>query len=335
MSDPFTIVKDSSIWRSSASQKATSRRDPYLRIGLVKRVVQTPGTTDLRYLVEIRDRSNAIEVNAIELRKFGGVYNYEDVVMRGYNINEAPDPAAFYKAKPGDMVLVGFLNGEAREAIILGGLLHSARQSDITVADGPVYKSMFNGVETSINKDGEYIITFRGQPTNIAKLSAAPTNAVESPAYDAAVGTSFFKFDKTGSYEVSDNAQSNVQNIRIDKPSGTLTISSGKIVLKMTKGTEVVDLTCKQSNTVATDKIDNKTKVYATEATTSAKIKSPKIAFGKSGVELLDQLAKLVDALGKVMPLSPVGPCSNLKSSPQWGGVEAVKAKIKEITGSL
>lgn len=70
-------------------------------------------------------------------------------------------------------------------------------------------------------------------------------------------------------------------------------------------------------------------------ATTSAKIKSPKVAIGTDGIELLDQLSQLIDAIGKLIAISPVGPCNALVTSPQWSGVAAVQSKIKEITGNF
>jgi hypothetical protein len=97
----------------------------------------------------------------------------------------------------------------------------------------------------------------------------------------------------------------------------------------------MVELKNKVLKIVSDDLIDQKTKKYATEASESAKIKSPKVAFGKDGVELLDQLAKLIDALGKIQNISPVGPCTLMSATPQWPEVEQIKAKIKEITGSL
>jgi hypothetical protein len=142
-------------------------------------------------------------------------------------------------------------------------------------------------------------------------------------------------FDKTGSFEINDKAQQDLQNFRIDKPKGTVEINSGKIKLTMTKKGEKVDLKCKVLNIVSDDKINEKTKEFKLDASTSVKVNSPKVAIGKSGVELLDQLSKLVDAMGKVTPISPVGPCTPLMSTPQWPGVTAVQAKIKEITGAL
>lgn len=335
MSNPFNIVKDSSIWQNSKAFDAVTNKDPYLRIGIVKQVYREQRTSDIKYLVEIQDRNDSVEVNARLLRRFGGVFNYEDVVDHGYKFDDKPDPVRAFDAKAGDTVLVAFLNGEAREAIILGGLLHPARKSTLDVTKGPQYASEFNGIETTINENGEYKLTFKAVPTNIKKLDEKPDKALPKPTYDDKVGGSFFQFDKTGSIELNDKDQQGVQNLRFDKPAGTITINSGKIKLTMTKKDEKVELKCKVLDIVSDDKINGKTKEFKLEASKSVKVNSPKVAIGKEGIELLDQIFQLVEALGKVIPISPVGPCSAIGASPQWSGVVSVQSKIKEITGSL
>ena len=227
-----------------------------------------------------------------------------------------------------------FLNGEAREAVILGGLIHPARKSTLDITKGPQYVSEFNGIETSINESGEYKLTFKAIPTNIKKLDDKPSAKLPAPTYDDKIGGSFFKFDKTGSIELNDKDK-DPQGLKIDKPNGTFTITSGKISLTMTKKEEKVELKCKILDIVAQDKITSKTKESSLDASTSVKIKSPKVAIGKEGIELLDQIFQLVDMLSKVTPISPVGPCTLLISTPQWSGVSSVQSKIKEITGSL
>lgn len=333
--DPFDIVRDSSIWRQDDDQTAIVRKDPYLRLGIVKRVYRNTVTTDIRYLVEVRDMNDAIEVNARLLRSFGGAYNYEDVVLQGYKVSDQPDPTNDFAAKAGDVVLVAFLNGEAREAVILGGLSHPARASTLSINDGPQFLSEFNGIEKSINNDGEFTVTFKGIPTNIDNLDNTPSSKIPAPEYDKEVGTTFTKFDKTGSWETSDNATSDLQRVRIDKPNGKILVNSGEISLTFTKSSQDVTLKCKTLNITADDSIDQITQEWSTEASTSAKIKSPKIAFGKDGIELLDQLAQLIDALGKIQNISPVGPCTLMSATPQWPAVDAIKDKIKEITGTL
>lgn len=333
--DPFDTIKDSSIWQHSSDYSAFTKKDNALRIGIVKKVYRDTATGDLRYLTEMRDTNDAIELNCRLLRKFGGVYNYEDTVLHGYKFDDKPDPTQDFAAKAGDVVLVGLLNGQAREGIILGALTHPARKSTIDITRGPQHISEFNGVETSINDKGEYTLTFKGIPTNISKLNDKPSSKLPKPTYDTKIGTSFLKFDKTGSFEVSDKAQDGIQNFKIDKTAGTLTINSSKISLKFTKKSEQVDLKAKITNVVSDDSISTKTKELSIDASSFTKIKSPKVAIGKDGVELLDQISKLIDALGKVIAISPVGPCDSLAQSPEWAGVQEVQSKIKEITGGL
>lgn len=333
--NPFKIIKDSSIWQNSNAFSAYNAKDSFVRIGIVKQVYREKRSTDLKYLVEIQDRNDSIEVSAVMMRRFGGVFNYEDVVYHGYKFDDKPDAVRAFDAKAGDSVLVAFLNGESREAVILGGLSHTARKSTIDVTKGPQYASEFNGIETTINQDGEYKLTFKAIPTNIKKLDDKPNKTLPSPTYDDKVGGSFFKFDKTGSIEINDKDKQGVQNLRIDKPKGTIQINSGKISLTLTKKDEKVELKCKVLNITSDDKVNYKTKEYKLEAEKSVKINSPKIAIGKDGVELLDQLFQLVEKLGAVTPISPVGPCTSLMTTPQWSQVKQVQAKIKEITGGL
>lgn len=332
--DPFNIVKDSTVWRNSSNFEAHAHKDPYIRLGIVKKVYRDAATTDLRYLAEIRDRNDGIEVNCRLMRKFGGVYNYEDVVLHGYKFDDKPDPVQDFEAKAGDVVLIALLNGEAREGVILGALTHPARKSKVDITKGPQYISEFNGIETTINQDGEYTLTFKAVPTNAKDLDNKPSKAIPAPKYDDKIGGSFLKFDKTGSWEVNDKDKE-VQNFRIDKPKGTVEINSGKIKLTMTKKDEKVELKCKVMDIVSDDKITAKTKEFKMEASTSVKVNSPKVAIGKEGIELLDQIYQAIQMLSLVTPISPIGPCTPLKSTPQWSGVMDVQQKIKEITGSL
>lgn len=335
MRNPFKIVKDSSIWQDEVSYAGIHRKDPYLRIGIVKRAYKEEKTSDIRYLVEVQSNNDSIEVNARYLRSFGGVFNYEDVVYRGYKIEDKPDPVRAFEAKAGDVVLVGFLNGESREAVILGSLMHPARRSSMDVKKGPQYRSEFNGVETYINELGEYKLTFKAQPKNLSKLEETPRNKLPSPEYDDKVGGSFFLIDKTGSIEINDVDKNGPQRVRIDKPNQTIVVQSGKITVTLTKKEEKIDVKCKVLSVASDDKIECKTKEYQVDASKSVKIKSSKVAIGKDGVELLDQLFKLIDAISKLTPISPMGPCTALAATPQWSQVAQIQSKIKEITGSL
>jgi hypothetical protein len=236
---PFDIVKDSSIWFNTRSLSAARQLDSILYTGTVRSVANDAETGELRYVVEVYYRGDTIPTPCRMMRRFGGAFNYEDVVMQGYDYNSPAGVAA----KAGDLVLVGLLGGQGREGVIIGGLTHPARKS-IKKDSGPQYKSEFNGVETLINNDGEYTLTFRGQPTNLSVLNSDPSGPVPAAKYDESVGTSFLKWDKTGSFTVSDSAKSDVQKFLIDKKNGTIELNSGKVSLKMDKGAQSMDINC-------------------------------------------------------------------------------------------
>jgi hypothetical protein len=313
-------VKDSSIWSDPGNLTAVNRLDGLIRIGIVKGAFNDTDTGELRYLVEIQDQAKKINVNCRMMRRFGGVYNYEDYIDRGYNINDFPDPVSGFSAKAGDAVLVGQLNGQGREGVILGGLTHAARTTTIQATNGPQYDAEFNGIHTNINQNGEWTLTFKGQPTNLSGLNNVPSGAIPAPQYNTTIGSSFMKFDVTGSYTVSDNATNNPQSVFIDKPNGVLTITAGPVSMVMDKNAQSMVLTCE---------------VYKLEASATAIVNSPKVAIGNGTIELLDQLTQLIDALGKVTTISPVGPCTSLNEVEDWPVVEQIKANINKIKGTL
>ena len=76
-------------------------------------------------------------------------------------------------------------------------------------------------------------------------------------------------------------------------------------------------------------------KDYFLTASSTTKIKSPKVAIGTDAIELLDQLVKLVDALAKVVIYAPEGPCAPFGTSQEWPDVEKIKQNINTIKGSL
>lgn len=333
MSD--AIVKDSSIWVDPGNVSVANRLDGLIRIGIVKGAFNDADTGELRYLVEIQSNSKKINMNCRMMRRWGGVYNYEDFIDRGYKTNDAPDPVSGFNAKAGDAVLVGQLNGQGREGVILGGLTHAARTTVIQASDGPQYDSEFNGIHTNINVDGEWTLTFKGQPTNLSGLDNIPSGAIPPPQYDTTVGSTFMKLDMTGSWTINDNATSDPQSIVIDKPNGTITTTAGQISLVMTKSSQAVVLTCKDLTVNSSNSITENTTAYQLKASATAKFDSPKIAIGHDAIELLDQLTQLIDALGNVIPISPVGPCTALNSVNDWPVVEQIKGKINQIKGSL
>lgn len=331
------IVSDSSIWKSNAAYAAADKKDTSVRVGMVREIVYDDAGAQTKYLVEVFDKTNQMPVLCVRLDKVGGAFNYEEYTHVNNPVDERNlSSGSKYGVRTGDVVLVAFANGDSREGFILGGIRHPARKEKVGKASGQAYMAEFNGMNTSINKDGEWKLTFRGVPTNFSKLSTPSTGAdVPEPTYNDSVGTSYMQFDKTGSWTLSDSSQQKPQSIKIDKPNGKIIITSGAVTITMDKNAELTAMVTKDMTVDASNSITKTTKEYSLTASTFTKIKSPKVAIGTDGIELLDQLVKLVDALAKVIIYSPVGPCAVFGSSAQWPGVDAIKNNIKTIKGSF
>lgn len=291
--NPFQNIKDSSVWYKPESLKVINSQDNRLYIGIVRAAVNDATTKEIRYLVEVRHKNDTILTNCRMLRSFGGAYNYEDFVMRGYDYAAGKELQSNLSAVAGDLVLVSQFGGNGREGVIIGALNHYARQSTIDATKGPQYKSEFNGIETSITEEGEYTLTFKGQPTNLDKLKEAPGQAIPKPEYDKDVGSSYFKWDKTGSFTIDDNATDDdkIQRFFMDKKNGTVQIDSGKISLKFAKKDQAVTLTTKTLEITSKDSIKSTTKVYTVKSddkvefeTQTYVIKASKIMLGSDSL---------------------------------------------------
>jgi phage gp45-like len=330
------IVRDSSIWRDVESFEALDRQTTAVMLGLVRSGNFNEETQEIFYIVEVQSEGDKLLVPCRPMVNIGGIFNYEEYTLQTYEYADQRGGAAAFETKPGDTVLVAFLNGDPREGVILGGLHHPGRPRQLELDDGAQYKRVINGVEHLINKDGEYVVTFRGVPTNADILDESPTDeAIPEPEYDEEIGTTFFKFDAEGGFTVSDNATEDPQSIHIDKSAGTITLTSGDIVLTMSKGDEATSLTTSTLHINADDSVTIDTSDIEIEASSTAKLKSPKIAIGSGGTELLNELVELIRALGQQTIITPTGPASPISSSPQWSQVASISQKINGIKGSL
>jgi len=269
-------VLDSSIWVDPSTVRAINEQNNRLLIGVIREVRNVKNTKELRYMVEVYTKNDTIILGCRMMRQWGGAYNYDDYVMRGYNYNDASNNQNGTLALAGDMVLVGHIGGNGREGVIIGSLSHPARKSFLDTTKGPQYKSEFNGIETSINEDGEWTLTFKGQPTNLDKLTQTPSEVIPEPEYDTDVGTSFMKWDKEGGFTLSDEATDGdkAQKLHIDKKKGTIDIFSGKINLNFKKDGQEVSLTNKKTTMTTEDLIEYKTKKFKGEATEEVRVKT-------------------------------------------------------------
>jgi hypothetical protein len=333
MYDP--IVKDSSIWQDENASNALYNRDTGVKIGIVRSIEFNEPFQEIRYLVEVASDNDVIPVTCTPMMRFGGAHNFEEHIYRGYETPVNPSSyVSAYKNRPGDLVVVALLDGDGREGILLGGLQHVARPSTLSKTDGIAFASRFNGMLNTIDSDGEWTLTFNGKATNEDKLRAPSTTVVPAPTYDNSIAGTFMKFAKDGGWELSDSANS-PQSIKIDKQGGTTTITSGNITLILNKEQETCVTTCKKYTLDAADLIAENTKEFKVNAQTKISLQGPKVAIGTKSVELMDQLNKLITALGNVFVMTPVGPSSPLSQSPLWVPVKQIQTKINSINGTL
>jgi hypothetical protein len=332
-----SIIKDSSIWESQDSFDVARKKDMSVRIGMVREAIFDDDREETRYMVEVFNTNNQMPISCVRMERFGGVYNYEEYTHQTFEADDSSASASKYAVRAGDVVLVAFINGDSREGIIIGGIRHPARPEELdTEEDGIAYKTEFNGILQEINSDGEYRMTFRGMPLNIADLDEPSSgDDISEPEYDEEIGTSYWEFDVTGGWTVNDNASEDPQSIAIDKENGTITVTSGTVVVLMDKAGKMITVTTEHLQIDSTTDINVTTTDFKMEASSTASIKSPKIAFGTDGVELLEQIVKFIKALGMVTPISPIGPCNPMQGSPQWPQVQQVQQAIDSIKGSL
>jgi len=250
------IVKDSSIWRDSIAENLAETPDSIIRVGVVKETRFIKELDDYRYTVEVWDNNSKVPINCILNSRFGGIYNYEEFVARGFNTSNDAENINTHSANPGDHVLVMYAYGDPREGLIISQLKHPARLSKIKPDNNIDFESEFNGWNTSITSKGGYKVTQKLTPTNISELEKPPEGQkLPEPEYDNdnAKYATFYEFTEDGSYTLSDNTQEDSQLFRINKPDGTIDIISGKIEMQFNKKQELTFIRNKKTDVVSSD----------------------------------------------------------------------------------
>jgi hypothetical protein len=256
------IVKDSSVPKHR-NTKYSLDTDYSIRVGIVRQHVFLTKKGETRYIVEVWKQNKTYPMTCKRTSRFGGLYNYEEYNFRGYEVGEVPTTQGNFEFVPGDMVIVAAADGDSREGFILGSVSHFGRGEVLPADNNVAYVSEFNGLQTAINKDGEYRVQFKGAATNIDKLKVAPDGASRYPLpeYDVDVGFSYYEFDKTGSFCLTDNSNDELpQSIMIDKPNGKLIVTSGKTILTIDKAEESYTIVNKKTTFNSEDEWNLNTK---------------------------------------------------------------------------
>ena len=340
--------------------------DMAIRVGTVQRIVSNENNDENRYVVEVEDDGQRKVILCIRgFSKFGGRFNFEEYLSQGYTRTKADNPSVGIDRSilAGDMAIIAYVNGDAREGIILGFINHPGRNEailqdglttkaegivDVNVTGGnseetPTYISEFNGVETVINRLGEYKVTFKGQPTNLKQLADPVTGkAIVDPVYETVKGSSYFQFEQDGSYTLSDNNGENEQKLKIDKTNKKIVLTGGKTILEIDTASEKYSITNKITDIKSATQFD-----IAVGGNMKIKMTSGKIGIGIEGAELLaqvsDHLQELIDTLKALQQETHIGnlgypsgvPLNVAKYVAAEGKATATKSKIDSIKGGV
>lgn len=270
------IIDDSSRHPNSNSLIG---KDYAIRVGTIREHVYLSGPGQTRYIVEVWKENKLYPMTCTRTTSFGGLYNYEEYTHRGFNVGEDNVGLGNFSFVPGDMVVVAAMNGESREGIILGALNHFGRDEILPSTGDQAYVKEFNGIQEVINKFGEYRQTFKGVALNLNELDKAPSgNPYPDPEFDLDVGFSYYEWDKTGSYLLTDNANDELpQYLRVDKPNGKIEIVSGKTSLIINKKDESYIITNKKVTFNTADEFNLNTKTTNIVSTEVINIKAADI----------------------------------------------------------
>jgi hypothetical protein len=195
------------------------------------------------------------------------------------------DKTNTFKNRNGTIVIVGFLNGNINDPIILGALTHP-KQTGAIEKDGIRYLKIFRGVKTEINKDGEWSVTYQSPFSPDGELVAPDT------------GPTMLKLDKNGHFSIvlSKDAESIVDTQFSREEKVTMTFKSG-LVVTIDGANDVVKIDTKGGTSAHIDGSSG-TIELKDNGTGKLKITGDKVAIGASSAELLQQIS---DSLQKII----------------------------------
>ena len=298
-----------------------------------------------KYLVECYVGGNQVPVSCVPLTRFNSPYNFEEIRLKPWLRGSAasgfltPGTASTHNLRDGETVVVAFLDGSAREGVILGSIKHPARAT-VTEEETLAYHCVYNGLETTIDAEGAYKVTFHGAPTNdaapIPPGTAEPLDVLYNPVIDG----SFYGFDNTGSFAIdcSNEIGPNKITITRDAAGGTMLIESGANIISIGGNIAQGELSVTTGKlALETFEVSIKAQTaFKVEAAVNVSIKGLQVAIGNDTIELVDGILQIIDALGQITVTSPVGTCTPLMASPQWAsGIVPLVVKLNTLKGSL
>jgi len=182
--------------------------------------------------------------NVISLDKFGGVADFFEYRLRPNTAvvdKESNKPSYDFAKQNGSLVLLLCLDGFSEQAIIIGGLPNiinekTQRKTTLTKENALHMEGEYNGINWKVNKDGEFVLTFKSSTDNNGKI-----------INDKYSGT-FVKIDKTGSFETKDKHN----HVRLDNDKGGINFTTD--ASQKTNADKNIELTAKADFIVKSDK---------------------------------------------------------------------------------
>lgn len=211
-------------------------------------------------------REGQILQNVKAMSDYGGQYNYSEKIYRPISIRNFQNTPL--SNLDGDIVFVGFLQGNTRAPVILGA---GVQPQDInfigaTSSNGYIDQRQFNGIYQLINKNGEYLLQRKGGTID-------PNSGVFVP-----------------------DSEGNVSSINLQQEQIICQVGAGAITHTLDGAAETMTVTFQSGMTVTLNGQADSAQIK-TSGGGEINIVAGKIAIGAGSTELLDQLSKALTKL--------------------------------------
>lgn len=164
----------------------------------------------------------------------GGFNNFFEVLPT----NPGPNAKKFSvprSEKPGTWVLVGLVNGQKQNGVILGAMPHPnsvAVATRPTQSEGTIAQGEFQGFNFEIDNNGAFTATFNG-----------PRDDQGNPVNQN--GPTVFMIDKNGNPSISTNS---TQSVMIDRVNALITVTNGPTTYTMDQNANTITTVAKTVN---------------------------------------------------------------------------------------
>lgn len=147
--------------------------------------------------------------NCISAEGMGSVADFFEKNLRRQTQNGNPNGEINTSDQNGAIVILLCLDGYTDKAVIIGGLTHPDRQTDL-LTTAPILSGEYNGVAVAVNTDGSTALTFKGATNN------------DGDVIDSSQGTTTASIEVDGTLQL----QNSEITIRMDRTNKELTLSS-------------------------------------------------------------------------------------------------------------